>query len=258
MLGAVKERGEALERFERATELPLLVLAVAMVPLLVTPLLFDLPSGLKDTFLAADWLIWSVFAFEYVVRLVLSTGRWRFVRGHLIDLLIIALPFLRPLRIVRSARALRALRLLRLGTFLGKSGRATRRLLVRHHLHYAILIILVVVVGAAALMMVVEEGHGGTIDSLGDALWWAISTVTTVGYGDAFPVTPAGRGIAALLMISGIALFGVLTANIAAFFVENAEDEATVSARLDELLVRMAQLEAAVAAALPPADQERR
>ena len=81
------------------------------------------------------------------------------------------------------------------------------------------------VLGSAAAAYALEDGAGGTIDSLGDALWWAITTVTTVGYGDMFPVTPAGRGIAAFLMLSGIALFGVLTANIAAFFVEQDQEE---------------------------------
>ena len=123
-------RQEALQRFERAVELPLLVLALAMIPLLVLPLLLDLASGVESAFIAADWFIWAVFAFEYVVRLVLTPNRWRFVRREWPDLLIIALPFLRPLRIVRSARALRALRLLRLAAFLGGSqpgGQATAR-----------------------------------------------------------------------------------------------------------------------------------
>ena len=77
--------------------------------------------------------------------------------------------------------------------------------------------------GSAALTLAVEEGGDGSIDSFGDALWWAITTVTTVGYGDTFPVTPAGRCIAWFLMITGIALFGVITANVAAFFMELAK-----------------------------------
>ena len=73
-----------------------------MVPLLVLPLLVDLPSGVTASFLALDWFIWAAFAFEYVVRLVLTDQRWRFVRREWPSLLLIALPFLRPLRIVRS------------------------------------------------------------------------------------------------------------------------------------------------------------
>ena len=244
-LAVTAKRAAALERFERAVELPLLVLALAMVPLLVVPLLMDLPSGVEAALLAADWLIWGAFALEYVVRLVLTEKRWRFVRREWPDLLIIVLPFLRPLRVVRSARALRLLRLGRLVAVLGEVGQQGRRLLVRHRLHYAVLVTGVVVVAAAALVLAVEEGRDGTIDSFGDALWWAVTTVTTVGYGDMFPVTPAGRGIAAFLMVAGIALFGVLTANVAAFFIEQEHEQQgdPVAERLDEVLRRLEQLE---------------
>ena len=238
-----EQRQAALERFERAVELPLLVLALVMVPLIVTPLIVDLPSGVEATFVAADWLIWAAFALEYLVRLSLTGQRLRFVRREWPDLLIIALPFLRPLRVVRSARALKLLRLARLVGVLGEVGQESRRLLARHGLNYALLVMGVVVVGAAALTLAVEEGGAGSIDSFGDALWWAITTVTTVGYGDTFPVTPAGRGIAAFLMLAGIALFGVLTANVAAFFIEQEQKPDEVIDRLDEVLRRLAALE---------------
>lgn len=101
----------------------------------------------------------------------------------------------------------------------------------------------VVVLGAAVLTLAVEEGGEGSIDSFGDALWWAVTTVTTVGYGDTYPVTAAGRGIAAFLMVAGITLFGVLTANIAAFFIEQEQQGDPVSERLDEVLRRLDQLE---------------
>lgn len=229
-------------RFERAVELPLLVLAIAMVPLLLVPLVVDLPSGVQRTFVAIDWLIWGAFAFEYLVRLSLTTRRWAFVRREWLDLLIVVLPFLRPLRVVRSGRALRVLRLARLGLFMGGVGPGISRLLVRHRLHYSLLGTVVVVVAAAGLTLIAEEGApGASIATLGDALWWAVSTVTTVGYGDVYPTTPAGRGLSVLLMLVGIGLVGVLTANIAAFFLEpEVEAEQT---RLDEVMERLDRIE---------------
>jgi voltage-gated potassium channel len=197
----------------------------------------------EATFYALDWFVWGAFAFEYVVRLALTDRRWQFVRREWPDLLIIVLPFLRPLRVVRSARALRLLRLGRLVSVLSKASQQGRRILVRHKLHYAVLVTMVVVLGAAALILAVEEGGGGSIDSFGDALWWAVTTVTTVGYGDMFPVTPAGRGIAAFLMVAGIALFGVLTANVAAFFIEKDQQRDPVSEQLAEILRRLQSIE---------------
>ncbi|MGH8990826.1 MAG: hypothetical protein ACRDZ7_04780 [Acidimicrobiia bacterium] len=101
-------RDEALERFEQAVELPLLILAPAMVPLIVAPLLVHLSPTLEAGLTAVEWFIWAAFAFEYLVRLTLTDQRWRFVRREWPDLLIIVLPFLRALRVVRSARALRS------------------------------------------------------------------------------------------------------------------------------------------------------
>jgi voltage-gated potassium channel len=237
-------RQAALERFEAAVELPLVILAIAMVPLLVIPLMVELPAAVEAAFVAADWLIWAAFAFEYFVRLALTTERWRFVRREWPSLLLVLLPFLRPLRVVRSARALQLLRLGRLIGALGTVVKDGRSLLFRHNLHYAVLITLVVVVGSGAATWALEENGGGSIDSLGDALWWAVTTVTTVGYGDMFPVTPAGRAIATFLMLSGIALFGVLTANIAAFFVEQDQEDDPLAAKVDEILRRLDQLDA--------------
>jgi voltage-gated potassium channel len=240
-------RQAALERFERAVELPLLVLALAMIPLLLVPLVVDLGETAEAAIVTADWFIWAAFAFEYVVRLALTEQRSRFVRREWPDLLIIVLPFLRPLRIMRSARALRLLRLAQLAAVLTVVTREGRRLLTRHKLHYALLTTMVMVIGCALIVHAVEDGHGGPIDSTGDALWWSITTVTTVGYGDTFPITPAGRGVAAVLMATGIALFGVLTANLAALLVDQgaSDDDPegdSLAARLDRIEAQLAAL----------------
>jgi voltage-gated potassium channel len=106
------------------------------------------------------------------------------------------------------------------------------------------------------LVLAVDESGDGSIKTFGDALWWALTTVTTVGYGDKFPVTAAGRGIGAALMLARITLFGVLTANLAAFMLERDEDVPSaeseqsdtdllieILARLDHLGDRLARAE---------------
>jgi voltage-gated potassium channel len=122
-------RQTVLERFERATELPLLILALAMIPLILVPLVVELDGTADAVVMAADWFIWAAFAFEYIVRLALTDQRARFVRREWPDLLIVVLPFLRPLRIMRSARALRLLRLARLAAVLTVATQEGRRLL---------------------------------------------------------------------------------------------------------------------------------
>jgi hypothetical protein len=100
-------RKRAFEAFERATELPMLALSLAIIPLLVVPWVADLPKTLDTTFVALDCSIWAAFALELAVKTYLVERRRDYLVRHWFDVLIVALPFLRPLRVVRSARALR-------------------------------------------------------------------------------------------------------------------------------------------------------
>ncbi|MDQ3963293.1 MAG: potassium channel family protein [Actinomycetota bacterium] len=238
-------RAEALERFESATALPMLVLALAIVPLIVIPMIFELSSGVETTIVALDWMIWAVFAAEYGIRLYLSPHKWVFVRSHLVDLAVVVLPFLRPLRVIRSARLLRLLRAARATSLLLRAIGAGRRVLTRHKLHYVLAVALAVVVGGALLVESFERGvPGSNITSIPDALWWAVTTITTVGYGDRFPTTPAGRGVGILLMILGISLFGFIAGSLASFFVEQEEEEPR--GKLEDIAARLDRIERAL------------
>jgi voltage-gated potassium channel len=234
----------ALERFEQYTALPMLVLALAFIPLLVIPFLVDLSAGWEVTFLALDWFIWAAFAVEYLIRLYLAPKKLEFMRRNVIDLLVVVLPFLRPLRFLRFGRAVRLM------VVLARTGKAARIVLTRHKLQYVLLVALVVVIGAAALMVQLERGAPDrNIDSFAEALWWGVTTVTTVGYGDTYPVTAAGRGIAAVLMVLGIGIFGLLAASLAAYFIEQdtggkPEDRLTdIQARLGRIEQRLRDME---------------
>jgi voltage-gated potassium channel len=125
-------------------------------------------------------------------------------------------------------------------------------LLTHHNLHFVLLSVAVIVFAAAGLEVAFEvHAKGSTIHGFADALWWAVVTVTTVGYGDKFPVTAAGRGVAVVLMLVAIGLIGVLTATVASFFVGEKADEE--QAALDQ---RLDRIEAMLARALPPRPDE--
>jgi len=238
------DRGEAFERFSRAVDGPMMVLALAMIPLIVVPVVVDLSSGMDRALLAVDYLIWAAFAFEYAVKLLLAPDRWRFVKANIPDLVVVVVPMLRPLRVLRSVRLLRLLRLARLIAFAVEGLHETRSILRRRGLSWVLLFVLALNLVAAALVLTFERDMpNGNIHSYPDALWWAATTITTVGYGDRFPMSPAGRGIAVVLMVSGIALFGVITASIAAYFVEQKADQ-DLTSRLDRILNRLDAIEA--------------
>ncbi|WP_227589816.1 potassium channel family protein [Demequina pelophila] len=164
---------------------------------------------------------WVWFGVDYVVRLLLSEHRWRFVRSNVVDLLAIVLPVLRPLRL---------LRLIALVTILSRAGaNSLRGRVVTYVVGGTVLLVFV----AALAVTDAERGaNDATISGFGDGLWWAIATITTVGYGDSVPVTGTGQAVAIALMIGGIAVLGVVTASIASWLVERvaAENEAEQAA----------------------------
>jgi voltage-gated potassium channel len=239
-----RDRGEAFERFSRAVDGPLTVLALVMIPLIVLPLVVDVSSAVEDAFLAVDYLIWAVFAAEYAIKVYLAPNRRRFIARHIPDLVIVLVPMLRPLRVLRSVQLLRLLRLARLAAFAAKGVHETRGILRHRGLNWVLLIVLVLNLVAAAMVLEFERANpDANINSYPDALWWAVTTITTVGYGDRFPMSPVGRGVAVVLMVAGIAMFGVITATIAAYFVEQKAEE-DVADRLDRLMERLDRLEA--------------
>jgi voltage-gated potassium channel len=152
-----------------------------------------------------------------------------------LDLAIVVLPMLRPLRLLRLVTLLAILNRTAGAAFRGRviiyaAGAST---------------LLVYVAGLAVLDA--ERGGDGSIQSLGNALWWAFVTITTVGYGDYYPVTPTGQFVAVGVMIGGIALIGVVTATLASWIVERVEQketetEAITVAHLEALTTEVASL----------------
>jgi len=215
-----ERRAELLERFEQATEWPMLLLALAMIPLLGVPLAVEVDSDTDLALEGVSYIIWAIFAVELSIRTFLSEKRIRYLIRHWFDVLIVVVPFLRPLRVARSARAARLLRLGRLTPFVARIWASTQSMMKRRGLQWVLLGGMAVVFASAGSVLAFENDAGGGLDDYGTALWWAMATVTTVGYGDNVPITPEGRGVAVLLMLVGIAFFSWVTANVAAFLVE--------------------------------------
>lgn len=236
-----ERRAERLDRFENFTEVPLFVLALLMVPILLGPVALDLSPRVERVLLTLDWLIWGVFAAELLVRLYLAPARRAYLVSHWFDVLIVVLPFLRALR---SARALQLLRAARVLAYLFRGSHTARAILARQGVQGLLVIGLAALVVAAVAAALAERGADGPIDGFDTAVWWAFTTVTTVGYGDAYPVTAIGRGVATVLMLVGVGLFGLLTANVAAHFVESdTQDEAVdTAATLDAVLAELRRL----------------
>ncbi len=205
----------AKERWERRTQLPLLALAMVFAIAYAVPIVVaDADPWLRDACRYAEWGVWALFASDYVVRLRLAPDRWRFVREQPLALLAVLLPLLQPLRLLRLVSAL---------LLVGQRARMTSQ--VRLTTYVAGSCAGLLVFGSLAVLEVERNSPNGNITTLGDAVWWSFTTMTTVGYGDLAPTTGLGRVLAIGLMLSGIALLGVVTANIAAWFIARFDQE---------------------------------
>lgn len=211
--------GQRIAKWEKAVEWPLTLAAVLFLIAYAIQIIAR-PDGLLN--LGCEIVLvssWAVFVVDYLVRLALAEGRWRWFYRHLLDLAIVVLPMLRPLRLMRFL------------TVLALIGRSTGAMLRGRVVLYTVGATALTVFIAALAVFDAEQGVGD-IDTFPDAVWWAFVTITTVGYGDYFPVTSAGRSVAVGLMIGGIALIGVVTATLASWIVERVADQTskTVSA----------------------------
>ena len=174
-----------------------------------------------------DLLLWGVFVVDYVWRFSLSRGKWRFIIENIFDLLAI-LPLNaiftvfrvgRIFRLARLTKLLKLTRLLRIVGLTGKLEKKVSKLLRTNGLLYILYLNFFIVLLGSSILSVVEE------KSFSDSLWWALVTVTTVGYGDIVPVSLFGKWIAVLLMLVGISTIGMLTSTLTNFFVKENPDE---------------------------------
>ena len=174
----------------------------------------DVSPSFQSILDGIQWVSWIAFAADLLFGVYKSSDKVLFLKKHPLEILAVVLPFLRPLRL---------LRFISFGTLvfekvnLGKSIAITIKVLVTA-------LFLTYLAGIEITMA--ERGKpGATIEGIGDGFWWAITTLTTVGYGDIYPTTTEGRLIAVGLMVSGICVLGFISATVAAWFVKMTQDE---------------------------------
>ncbi|MFI5911329.1 potassium channel family protein [Dactylosporangium sp. NPDC051541] len=242
------------DAWERRTAGALTALAVVFLVAYAVPILRPgLGRSWHDALEIVTVAIWGLFVGDYVVRFLLHVRRWEFVRGHLFDLAVLLLPALRPLRVLRLFTAVLVL---------------TRRTEAwargRLALYVGATSVLLIFVAALAVLDAERASPDANITSYSEALWWACVTITTVGYGDHFPVTTDGRLVAIGLMMGGIGLIGFVTGSLATWIVDRIavkddnkqdatkSDIALVLAEVQALRAEVADLKAQIPSAVEP------
>ena len=160
-----------------------------------------------------QWVCWVAFAIDLLFGLVTSENKVLYLKRHPLEIASVLLPFLRPLRLMRV---------------ISFGGLALQKIAVGRQfaitVKVAITTVFVAYIAAVQITITERVVEGSNIKNFADGFWWAITTVTTVGYGDRYPTTTEGRLLAVMLMFMGISLVGVITASVAAWFVKMSQD----------------------------------
>jgi voltage-gated potassium channel len=211
---SVTDPAHRLQRWEQRVEWPLATVAGIFLIAYSIQVLAEPQGHAEQALHIITTVAWTAFAAEYFVRLALASNRSSWFFHHLFDLAMVALPFLRPLRLLRL--------LVLFGVLQKAIGGAIRGRVVVYTAFSATLLIYV---ASLAILETERYEPDSKITTFGDAVWWSITTVTTVGYGDLAPVSGVGRVIAVLLMIGGISVVGIVTATLASWIIQRVADE---------------------------------
>lgn len=208
-------RERLVEKWERRSTIPLAALALVYLGLYAVEVLGDATQvALFDLVLVSD-LIWGLFIVDFVVRLVMHDDKLAFLRKNVIEIVGLILPFFRAFRMFRVVIAI------------GFLTRAAKSLQGRINIYIGLILPILIFTCSLGVYEAEHMAPGANITNYGDAVWWAFVTITTIGYGDYFPVTFEGRAIAVLLMLSGLALVSVITVSFASWFLDRLNLEVT-------------------------------
>ena len=230
-------------RWGKATATPLLILAVVFLFDYAMPIINpNLEPGFLLFLGITNAVIWLVFAVDLVGRFILAEHKKPFIKRNIIMIISVVFPFLRLLRLISV-----------LTIAMSRYGGSTRNKFGFYVLGGSVL--LWFITGLAVTQA--ERGmEGSNISDVGDGWWWSLITLATVGYGDRFPVTPEGRFIGAVIVITGIALLGTISAFLASFLMDPSgkreaeilKDSEKANATISDLLAEVKALRSEVQA----------
>jgi voltage-gated potassium channel len=209
-------RHDLVDRIERVTKYPMFLLGLAWLVIAIEILSTDLEGTASVALVATLFVLWAVLLVEYLVRLVVTPDRRGYLKRRWVEPATVVVPVFQGWHLIGIEKM----------SLLLHEAELRVEVILKHHSLFRVLIaaLATLVLGAWLVLLFERNAKGSNIHDYPDALWWAIVTVTTVGYGDRFPVTAGGRIVAVILMLVGIGLIGVLTATVASVFIKEHTD----------------------------------
>ena len=216
--GVAKDENPDAIKWAKYLEAPMIFVAFAVLFEWIASR--DIPLSTSNLLLY-DWVIWFVFVLETVSLTFIVTNKRRYLLTNWLNLVIIFSGVLLIWDVNAHIAILRVLRIILLFGLLAHLSKTWKKVLSRNQLGYTLLLSFLIVFISGALV----SGFDPAIETVWDGVWWAWVTITTVGYGDIVPASGLGKFFGSLLILLGIGLFAMLTANISAFLIGRDEDK---------------------------------
>jgi voltage-gated potassium channel len=209
-------RHDLVDRIERVTRFPMVLLGVAWLVIAIVVLTTDVNGSASTVLVGTLFVLWVIVLVEYLVRLVVTPDTRGYLKRRWVEPATVIVPPLQGWHFVGMEKM----------SLLVHEGELRVESILKHHGLFRVLIAAAATlfIGAWLVLLFEENAKGSNIHNYPQALWWAIVTVTTVGYGDRYPVTEGGHAVAVILMLVGIGLIGVLTATVASVFIKEHTD----------------------------------
>ena len=196
-----------------------LVLSFYVLGILIVDALIDLPPEVHKLIVYTDYIACSVFFLDFLIRFFRAESKLAYMKWGWIDLLA-SIPANGVFRLGRIARVIKITRVIHAYRSISHIIENIFKNHMKGTFTFAVIVAFMLILFSSVLILEVETATNSNIKTAEDALWWAYVTITTVGYGDLYPVTTKGRIVALVLMTAGVGLFGVFTGYLASWFVE--------------------------------------
>jgi voltage-gated potassium channel len=209
-------RHDLVDRIEEITKVPLAILGVAWLVLGIIVVTAHVNHTASTAAVSALFAVWAIVLAEYLVRLAVTPDTRGYLKRRWAEPATVAVPALQHWHLIGIERM----------TLMLHEGELRLEFILKHHSLFRVLLAATgtLFLGAWAVLLFEQSSPDGNIHSYPQAVWWGIVTVTTVGYGDKYPVSEGGRLVATVLMLVGIGLIGVLTATVASVFMKEHTD----------------------------------